>query len=188
MGTAAQALGVALSLLLLSAPARTVNSGETLEELQRRFDNEADGVNKAKMLRKLGDAQFLREREAAKAGDFSAAALIMEKYRDNVRAALDAVKKVHPDGERHPNGYKQLEIHIEGGLREVQDLLTAAPEPYQPPLEIVKADLLALDKETLHRLFPRRPGEKPLPPKPPPNNSPDGAPPAVTPPAEEKKP
>ena len=183
MGTAAQALGLALSLLLTFAPARTVNSGDTLEELQRRFDNEADGVNKAKMLGKLGDAQFLREREAAKAGDFSTAALIMEKYRDNVRAALDAVKKAHPDGERHPNGYKQLEMHIEGGLREVEDLLAAAPEPYQPPLEIVKADLLELDKETLHRLFPRRPGEKPLPPKPP-----AGAPPAVTPPSQEKQP
>ncbi|HXJ45089.1 MAG TPA: hypothetical protein VNK47_00335 [Candidatus Dormibacteraeota bacterium] len=183
MGTAAQALGLALSLLLTFSSARTVNSGDTLEELQRRFDNEADGVNKAKMLGKLGDAQFLREREAVKAGDFSTAALIMEKYRDNVRAALDAVKKAHPDGERHPNGYKQLEMHIEGGLREVQDLLTAAPEPYQPPLEIVKADLLELDKETLHRLFPRRPGEKPLPPKPPAD-----ATPAVTPPSQEKQP
>lgn len=188
MGTAAQALGFALSLLLLSTATRTVNSGETLEELQRRFDNESDGVNKAKMLRKLGDAQFLREREAAKAGDFSTAALIMEKYRDNVRAALEAVKKIHPDGERHPNGYKQIEMHVEGGLREVQDLLTAAPEPYQPPLEIVKADLLELDKETLHRLFPRRPGEKPLPPKPPAKNSLDSAPLVVAPPAEEKKP
>lgn len=183
MGTAAQALAFALSWVLLCSPAPTVNSGETLEELQRRFDNEADGVNKAKMLHKLGDAQFLREREAVKAGDFSTAALIMEKYRDNVRVALEAVKKAHPDGERHPNGYKQLEMHIEGGLREVQDLLTAAPEPYQPPLEIVKADLLELDKETLHRLFPRRPGEKPLPPKP----SAD-APPAVTPPSQEKQP
>ena len=183
MGTAAQALAFALSWILLCSPARAVNSGETLEELQRRFDNEADGVNKAKMLHKLGDAQFVREREAVKAGDFSTAALIMEKYRDNVRAALEAVIKVHPDGERHPNGYKQLEMHIEAGLREVQDLLTAAPEPYQPPLEIVKADLLELDKETLHRLFPRRPGERPLPPKP----SAD-APPAVTPPSQEKQP
>jgi hypothetical protein len=188
MGTAAQALGFALCWLLLFSPARTVFSGETLEELQRRFDNEADGVNKARMLRKLGDAQFLREREAAKAGDFSTAGLIMEKYRDNVRAALEAVKKVHPDGERHPNGYKQLEMHIEDGLREVQDLLASAPEPYQPPLQIVKADLLELDKETLHRLFPRRPGEKPLPPKPPANNSPGSAPTVVTPPAQEKQP
>ena len=183
MGTAAQALAFALSWILLCSPARAVNSGETLEELQRRFDNEADGVNKAKMLQKLGDAQFVREREAVKASDFSTAGLIMEKYRDNVRAALEAVIKAHPDGERHPNGYKQLQMHVEAGLREVQDLLTAAPDPYQPPLEIVKSDLLKLDRETLHRLFPRRPGEKPLPPKP----SAD-APPAVTPPSQEKQP
>jgi hypothetical protein len=188
MGTAAQALGFALSLFLLFSPMRMVSSGETLEELQRRFDNEADGVNKAKMLRKLGDAQFLREREAAKAGDYSTAALIMEKYRDNVRAALEAVKKVHPDGERNPGGYKQLEMHIEGGLREVQDLLAAAPEPYQPPLEIVKADLLELDNETLHRLFPRRPGEKSLPSKKPANTPPAVTPAVVAPIMEEKQP
>jgi hypothetical protein len=183
MGTAAQALAFALSLLFSFTPARAVSSGETLEELQRRFDNEADGVSKAKMLRKLGDAQFVREREAVKAGDFSTAALIMEKYRDNVRAALEAVKKAHPDGERNPAGYKQLEFHIESGLREVQDLLSAAPEPYLPPLEIVKADLVALDNETLHRLFPRRPGEKPSPPKPAAD-----APPPLTPPSQEKQP
>jgi len=166
MGTAARALALGFALFFAVASACPVLSPETLEELQRRFDNETDGVNKAKMLRKLGDAQFQREREAAKAGDYETVDFVMEKYRDNVRAALEAVKKIHPDGERHPAGYKQLEIHIEGGLREVDDLLSTAPEQYRPPLEIVKADLLALDKETLRLLFPRRPGEKPLPTKP----------------------
>ena len=166
MGPAVRALGCGFLLLSSLVPSRAAVVSETLEELQRRFDNETDGVNKAKMLRKLGDAQFQREREAAKAGDYETVAFIMEKYRDNVRAALDAVKKVHPDGEKHPAGYKQLEMHIEGGLREVDDLLATVPETYRPPLEIVKADLLALDRETLRLLFPRRPGEKPIPPKP----------------------
>lgn len=166
MGTATRALAFGFALLFLCSPARTVEPPDTLEELQRRFDNETDGVSKAKMLRKLGDAQFQREREAMKAGDYETADFVMEKYRDNVRAALEAVKKVHPDGEKHPAGYKQLEMHIEGGLREVDDLLINVPEQYRPPLEIVKSDLLALDKETLRALFPRRPGEKPVPPKP----------------------
>ncbi|GAC1635502.1 MAG: hypothetical protein NVS9B14_12800 [Candidatus Acidiferrum sp.] len=166
MTAAARALGFGLVLLLSFLPAQAVLIPDTLEELQRRFDNEIDGVNKAKMLRKLGDAQFQREREAAKAGDFETVDFIMEKYRDNVRAALEAVKKVHPDGEKHPAGYKQLEMHIEEGLREVDDLLANVPEDYRPPLQLVKADLLALDRETLHALFPRRPAEKPLPPKP----------------------
>jgi hypothetical protein len=164
MKTASRTFVFGFCLLLFLIPARAVLV-DTVEELQRRFDNETDGVSKAKLLRRLGDAQFAREREAAKAGDYESAGLIMEKYRDNVRAAFDALKKAHPDAERHPSGYKQLEIHIESGIREAGDLLTAMPEPYRPPMELVKADLLAIDKELLRMLFPRRPGEKPLPPK-----------------------
>ena len=172
MGTAARALAFGAFLLLPIVPARSTGISDTLEELQRRFDNEADGVNKAKMLKRLGDAQFDREREAAKAGDYETVGFVMEKYRDNVRAALDAIKKVHPDAERHPSGYKQMEMHVETGIREVADLLTTVPEPYRPPLQIVKTDLLAMDRELLRLLFPRRPGEKPIPPKQPPANSP----------------
>ena len=172
MGTAARTLGFAVCLLLSLFPARAIAVSDTLEELQRRFDNESDGVNKAKMLQRLGNAQFDREREAAKAGDYETVGFVMEKYRDNVRAALDAVKKAHPDAERHPSGYKQMEMHVESGIREVSDLIATVPEDYRPPLEIVKADLLAMDKELLRLLFPRRPGEKSLPPKPPGTNSP----------------
>ena len=172
MGTAARALTFSAFFLLSFVAGRATGVSDTLEELQRRFDNESDGVNKAKMLKRLGDAQFDREREAAKTGDYETVGFVMEKYRDNVRAALDAVKKGHPDAERHPSGYKQMEIHVESGIREVNDLLTVVPEAYRPPLQIVKSDLLAMDKELLRLLFPRRPGEKPLPPKQPNTSSP----------------
>jgi len=32
-----------------------------------------------------------------------------------------------------------------------------APEPYKPPLEIVREDLITIDDELLKLLFPRRP-------------------------------
>ena len=166
MGTAARSLALGFSFLLSFGPVRPVALPDTLEQLQRRFDNELDGVKKAKLLQKLGNAQFEREREAEKAGDFETAGFIVEKYRDNVRAAFEAVKKVHPDAEKHPGGYKQLQIHIDSGIREVNDLLSAVPEPYRPPLEIVKSDLIQIDRELLHMLFPRRPGEKQPPTKP----------------------
>jgi hypothetical protein len=165
MGTAGRSLALGFFMLLSFTPVRPSAPPETLEELQRRFDNEPDGVNKAKMLQKLGNAQFQREREAEQAGDYETVGFIMEKYRDNVRAAFEAVKKAHPDAEKHPGGYKQLQIHIDMGIREVNDLLTAIPEPYGPPLQIVKTDLIQLDRELLHMLFPRRPGEKQPPPK-----------------------
>jgi len=75
--------------------------------------------------------------KAVRAGDFRRRAHHGKIPRQRPRCPRSR-NKAHPDGERHPNGYKQLEMHIEAGLREVQDLLTAAPEPYQPPLESSK--------------------------------------------------
>lgn len=149
-------LGVATAV----APERP-NSTEDLEHLQDRFDKETDGVRKAKLLEKLGDAQFDKERDAAKAGDYTTVGLVMEKYRDNARAALGALRKTHPDAEKHPNGYKQLESHVGRGLREVKDVILSMPEQYRPPMGIVEKDLLEMDIELLKLLFPRRPGEAP---------------------------
>jgi len=74
---------------------------ESVAELQAKFDRENNSVRKAKLLVKLGDAQFEESRRAGKAGDNNAVDATMEKYRDNVRAALDALKKQHPDAEKH---------------------------------------------------------------------------------------
>jgi len=156
---AANSATALLAAVLLCAA--TGFAADDLGALQQRFDAERDGVRKAKMLQKLGDAQFAKEREDARANDYVAVGLVMERYRDNVRAAVEALKKQHPDAEKHSSGYRQLEIHVAAGLREVQDVILAMPEPYRPPMELVKKDLRAMDVELLRLLFPRRPGEKP---------------------------
>lgn len=159
--TVAAALAACLLACSIGLAASTPRPPDTLEQLQEKFDKETDGVRKARQIQKLGDAQFAKEREAAKAGDFVTAGLVMEKYRDNVRTALDALKKTHPDAEKHPNGYKQLEFHSGQGLREVRDVILAMPEPLRPPMQIVEKDLREIDMELLKLLFPRRPGEQP---------------------------
>jgi hypothetical protein len=150
---------VLLAAALLSAGAE--GSAEDLEQLQQRFDHETDGVKKAKALQKLGDAQFNKEREASNANDYLTVGLVMEKYRDNVRAAVVALKKTHPDAEKHSSGYKQLEIHVGKGIREIRDVIIAMPEQYRPPMQLVEQDLKDMDLELLRLLFPRRPGEQP---------------------------
>jgi len=129
-------------------------------DLQTRFDRELNSVRKAKLLEKLGESQFEAVRQAEKAGDNSAAGLTLEKYRDNVRAALEALKKQHPNAEKQPNGYRQLEIQARKGIREIGESLLVAPEPFKPPLEIVREDLAAMDDELLKLLFPNRPLNK----------------------------
>jgi hypothetical protein len=132
---------------------------ESMANLQTRFDRETNGVHKAKLIEKLGDAQLEEARKAGKAGDYNAVGLTLEKYRDNVRAALDALKKQHPDAEKQSNGYRQLQMHVRKGIHEVDETLLVSPEDYKPPLQIVRQDLVGMDEELLKMLFPRRPVE-----------------------------
>jgi len=144
-----------VTITLLAAVFCSALAGaDKLSELQSRFDGEANAVHKAKMLQKLGDAQFEEAGRAEQAGDYTTMDLMMEKYRDNVRAAAQALEKAHPDAERHPNGYKQLEMHVQKGLRELDEFLLEAPEPFKPPLQLVRKDLLKADDILLRHLFP----------------------------------
>lgn len=148
-------------------------AADKLGELQARFDTEMNGVHKAKMIQKLGDAEFEEAGRAEKSGDYSAVDLLMEKYRDNVRAASEALEKENPDGERHPNGYKQLEMHVQKGLRQIDELLLIAPPEFKPPLQLVRKDLVTFDDDLLRSLFPRKHENKPPAPRTLPGNPPD---------------
>lgn len=156
-----QTLGYAATIFLMLSPAV---AQQTVAELQAKFDREDNSVKKAKLLVKLGDAQFEEARRAGKEGDDNTVGFTMEKYRDNVRAALEALKKQHADAEKHSNGYRQMEMHVKQGIREVEDSMLAAPAPYKPPLQIVRHDLIAMDEEMIRLLFPHRPADKPVPP------------------------
>jgi hypothetical protein len=147
--------GVLVLLAMLTPVA-----AQSLADLQGRFDRETSGIQKAKLAEKLGDAQFEEARRAGKAGDYNAVGMTLEKYRDNVRAAMEALKKQHPDAEKQSNGYRQLEIHVRKGMREVDETLLVTPEAYKPPLQIVRRDLIGLNEELLKMLFPRRPVEQ----------------------------
>jgi hypothetical protein len=137
-------------------------AADDISQLQARFDRESNSVRKAKLLEKLGDAQLEETRRASRASDYTTLGLVLEKYRDNARAAVNALKKEHPDAERHTGGYKQLQIHIHKAIRDVDEILVIAPEEYRPPIDIVRRDLAALDDELLNSIFPRRPeGKKP---------------------------
>jgi hypothetical protein len=150
-------LGAALVCCGLSAAA------DKVAELQSHFDHTGDPVHRAKLLVKLGDAQFEETRRAFKANDLVTVGIVLEKYRDNVRVALEGLKRKHVDAERDSAGFRQLEIHIQHGIREVNEIILRVPEEFQPPLLLVRGDLDAMDREMLHLLF-AHPSDLPLPP------------------------
>ena len=126
---------------------------DKVSDLQAKFDHEKDPVHRVKSFEKLGDAQFEESRRAFKANDFVAVGVVFEKYRDNARVAFDGLTKKHADAERQSNGYRQLEIHIRRGLREVEETLLRVPEEFQPPMQLVRGDLDRMDRELIKMLF-----------------------------------
>jgi hypothetical protein len=123
-------------------------------DLQNRFDQELNSVRKAKLFEKLGDEQLAEIRRSSQSGDFNTVGQIMEKYRDNARAAFDALKKEHPNAEHQLNGYKQMQIHVRKTIRDLRETMLLAPAEYKPPLKIVEDDLTKIDDELLQSLFP----------------------------------
>lgn len=132
------------------------SAADKLKELQDHFDKESHAYGKVKSLDKLADAQFESATKAIQANDFSTAGLTFEKYRDNVRAALELLKRQEPDVDRHPGGYRQLELQTRKGIREVEEVELVAPQELRPPLQIVHKDLVDMDDELIRLLFPRR--------------------------------
>ena len=142
------------ALLLLGSC--TIFAADKVKELQDHFDKDAHAGSKVKSLDKLADAQFESASKAIQANDYSSAGLTFEKYRDNVKAAFELLKKQEPDVDRHPGGYRQLELQVRKGIRQVEEADLVAPEELRPPLELVHRDLLDMDDELIRLLFPRR--------------------------------
>jgi hypothetical protein len=153
------------------------NAAEKLQELQANFDRESHAASKIKQLQKLGEAQFAAATRAQKGGSFGEIGLIFEKYRDNVRAALELLKKQDPNADKHPQGYRHLELQARRGIREVEDIIVIVPEEVRPPMEIVREDLIQIDDELIKALFPRRTREGDQPQATPSQTSPTTPPP-----------
>jgi hypothetical protein len=154
-GAARLELRLAICALLVLA-ATLAEGADKVKLLQQHFDKEMHATSKVKALDKLAEAQFEAAGKAVESGDAITLALIFEKYRDNVQATFLLLKKQEPNADRHPGGYRQLELQARRGLREVTDTLAIAPPDMRPPLEIVRKDLLSMDDELIGLLFPRR--------------------------------
>ena len=131
-------------------------AADKVKELQDHFDHDPHAGGKVKTLSKLADAQFEAAGKAGTDGDYVNVGLIFEKYRDNVRSAFELLKKQEPDADRHPNNYRQLELEVRKGIREVEETIVVVPAEVRPPLQIVRQDLIEADDALIGLLFPRR--------------------------------
>ena len=152
----ARGVRVLLGLCALLPLCAFARGADKVKELQDRFDKETHAPAKVKALERLGEAQFEAATRAGTQDDFITVGLTLEKYRDNVNEALQLLKKQVPDADHHPGGYRQLELQLRRGIREVEETLLVTPPELRPPLGLVRKDLLDMDDELIRLLFPRR--------------------------------
>ena len=162
---AAVVVCVFIGVASFAAPApQFMLSENSTAELRARFTNETDPVRKAKLLVPLSEAEFREVLKDADSENFGEALALFEKYRDEARACQKALEAKEPDPEKHPNGFKQLQISLRQSLRRLSDIIVDLPAGDQKPFIDVRMDLEQMDRQVMHELFPRRAEPAPDPP------------------------
>ena len=70
------------------------------------------------------------------------------------RSGLDAMEH---DPDKHPGGYKQLEISVREMLQRLDEALVPMTADQQKPFLDIRKELDAIDHRLIHELFPRQP-------------------------------
>lgn len=126
--------------------------------LRKQFDNETDPVKKAKLLLKLGDADFQEIRQQVEGEHADIGAKRLEQYRDDCRAAGKALDSTGVNPEKKPAGFKELQFSIRSSLRRMNDIAAGLSADEQKQFEAARKDLESMDRKLLRQLFPRQSG------------------------------
>ncbi len=148
--------GLAVLASMIGSSAIAVDK---LAELRARFANEPDAVHKAKLLAPLADAEFHAIQDLVTAGKLSDAAPLANEMADEAEAVLKALDARGKDAEKHPEGYKQLEISVRASVRRVDNIIVELAADDQTAFVAVKKRLDAVEHQVLRDLFPHRPDD-----------------------------
>jgi hypothetical protein len=144
----------------------TVSPQAALDDLRGRYSRETDPVRKAKLLPKLGDAEFVAVQKQLADGNVTDALTAVRQYRDQAQSCLTALDAHESDPEKHSSGYKQLQISLRESLRRLNDMMASLTGDEQKPFRELRNDLEQLDRHVIHELFPRQPSGETGPGKP----------------------
>ena len=133
-------------------------------EFHARFAQESDAMRRAQAMPKLGEAEFDEIAKDVDAAKLAEALAILKEYRDEVEACEMGLDARKIDAERHPKGYKQLEISLRQSLRKLNNLLVGFTGDEQAPFAEVRQNLEELNRHLIRELFPKGPNDDTTPP------------------------
>jgi hypothetical protein len=131
--------------------------------LRSRFDAESDPVRKAKLMPKLGEAEFHDIRKQVDEGLLPDAIALLKQYRDEVQLCANGLDTAKIDAEKHPSGFKELQISLRESLRRLNEITRGLSADEQAPFLEFREDLDEINRHMIQKLFPH----EPAPPAPP---------------------
>jgi len=150
--------GVLPLILLLPALCRAAEpADDDLGAIRIQFQQQTDPVKRAKMFPKLGSALLAEMKKQVVAKEYDKVIPLFLEYRDSANAAYTALVAAVPDGEKHPGGYREMEIHLRRSLHTLNDIVFAVPLEDRDQLLTPQRDIETLDNRLVRALFPRGP-------------------------------
>ena len=150
-------------MLCVPSFARAMQTQDATEAFRAKFTRETNPVRKAKILIQLGDAEFRDIQKDASADDAPGALAILRQYRDEAQASQKALEATGHDPEKHPNGFKELQISLRESLRRLDTVIGDLSGDEQKPFRDIRQELDQMNRQLIHQLFPRRPEAEPEP-------------------------
>lgn len=131
------------------------NAQDKIAQYRDKFERDTDPVRKAKDFQQLGDAQISEFAQAAAKDDYDGALRNLSDYRAEAHTCFDGLNAAVGDAEKHPEGFRQLQIHIRKGLWEIERTIPGIPESRRPDFRAIHDDLVDLQSKLIRLLFPR---------------------------------
>jgi hypothetical protein len=156
--------GFILAAALVCSPAFAVTAKAAQNEIaayQARFEREKDPVHKAKLMPRLGAAEFDEIEGEVNQGNIAGALEILEQYRDEARSCVEGLDAKKINAARHSSGFKQLQISLQEALRRLDQILPGLTADQQPRFLAVRGDLQKMNDHLVQELFPSSPAANP---------------------------
>jgi hypothetical protein len=127
-------------------------------QLRARFDKESDPVHKAKLMVPLGTAEFDQIDKQILEQNVNGALDELRAYEGQASSCEKALDARGVDPEKHPAGYKELEISVREALRRLNNVMVSLAEDDQKPFREIRKQLDDLNSDLVKELFPKKPG------------------------------
>ena len=121
---------------------------------EAQYQAETDPVHKAKILARLGELEVAYAGTQLNAGEDEASLATLERLRDEVRSAFRELSATGVSAEKHPAGFKELQIGLRGTLRRLDDLIVTVPYDKRPWFQAVRSDIMSVHNSLIEVLFP----------------------------------